>query len=138
MNDRRETMARQKLDDLLKRYKVTVEPYPRPPEPSPVTRLLALLLIILALVRPATAHELRPAYLELAETAPGQFNVLWKVPAAGDRRLGLYLRLPAELPQHHRAREARSRMMPISSAGRSPATAGSRARRSPSTACAAR
>jgi hydrogenase/urease accessory protein HupE len=60
-----------------------------------VTRLLALLLIILALVRPAAAHELRPAYLELAEAAPGHFNVLWKVPAAGDRRLGLYLRLPA-------------------------------------------
>ena len=60
-----------------------------------MTRLLALLLIILALVRPAAAHELRPAYLELAETLPGHFSVLWKVPAAGDRRLGLYLRLPA-------------------------------------------
>jgi hydrogenase/urease accessory protein HupE len=60
-----------------------------------VIRLAALLLIVLALVRPATAHELRPAYLELAETAPMQFAVLWKVPAAGDRRLGLYLRLPA-------------------------------------------
>lgn len=58
-------------------------------------RFLTLLVLILALVRPAAAHELRPAYLELAETAPGQFNVLWKVPAAGDRRLGLYLRLPA-------------------------------------------
>jgi hydrogenase/urease accessory protein HupE len=58
-------------------------------------RLLALVLVILALVRPAAAHELRPAYLELAETAPGRFSVLWKVPAAGDRRLGLYLRLPA-------------------------------------------
>lgn len=60
-----------------------------------MTRLLALLLVILALVRPAAAHELRPAYLELAETVPGHFKVLWKVPAAGDRRLGLYLRLPA-------------------------------------------
>jgi hydrogenase/urease accessory protein HupE len=59
-----------------------------------VTRLAALLLIILALVRPATAHELRPAYLELTEATPGQYSVLWKVPAAGDRRLGLYLRLP--------------------------------------------
>ncbi len=57
-------------------------------------RLAALLLIVLALVRPAAAHELRPAYLELSETAPGQFAVVWKVPAAGDRRLGLYVRLP--------------------------------------------
>jgi hypothetical protein len=30
MNDRRERMARQKLDELLKRYKVTVEPYTPP------------------------------------------------------------------------------------------------------------
>ena len=60
-----------------------------------MTRLAALLLIILALVRPAAAHELRPAYLELAEGSSDHFAVLWKVPAAGDRRLGLYLRLPA-------------------------------------------
>lgn len=60
-----------------------------------MTRLLALLLIVLGLVRPAAAHELRPAYLELAESKPGHFAVLWKVPAAGDRRLGLYLKLPA-------------------------------------------
>ena len=30
MNDRREAMARQKLDELLKRYKVTVEPFTPP------------------------------------------------------------------------------------------------------------
>ena len=59
-----------------------------------MTRLLALLLLVLALVRPAAAHELRPAYLELTENAPGHFAVLWKVPAAGDRRLSLYLHLP--------------------------------------------
>lgn len=60
-----------------------------------MTRLLACLLLVLALIRPAAAHELRPAYLELAESEPGHFAVLWKVPAAGDRRLGLYLKLPA-------------------------------------------
>ena len=57
-------------------------------------RLLALLLLAVALVRPAAAHELRPAYLELVESAAGQFSVLWKVPAAGDRRLGLYPQFP--------------------------------------------
>ena len=57
-------------------------------------RVLALLLCVLALVRPAAAHELRPAYLELTESTAGRFAVMWKVPAAGDNRLGLYLRLP--------------------------------------------
>lgn len=35
------------------------------------------------------AHELRPAYLELSETAAGEFNVLWKTPMRGDSRLSL-------------------------------------------------
>lgn len=43
----------------------------------------------------ASAHEVRPAYLELKQTAPDAFDVLWKVPALGDNlRLGLYVRLP--------------------------------------------
>ncbi len=33
---------------------------------------------------PAAAHEVRPGYLELRETAPGVFSVLWKKPARGD------------------------------------------------------
>ena len=41
------------------------------------------------------AHEVRPAYLELRQTAADTFDVLWKVPALGDNmRLGLYVRLP--------------------------------------------
>jgi hypothetical protein len=35
------------------------------------------------------AHEVRPAYLELRETAPGEFSVLWKTPMLGDARLAL-------------------------------------------------
>jgi hydrogenase/urease accessory protein HupE len=42
----------------------------------------------------AAAHELRPAYLDLREVAPDSFVVLWKVPAAGQMRLGLDARLP--------------------------------------------
>ena len=44
-------------------------------------RWLAILLL-LVVVR-ATAHEVRPAFLELTERAPGEFDVLWKVPALG-------------------------------------------------------
>jgi hydrogenase/urease accessory protein HupE len=31
----------------------------------------------------APGHEVRPAFLELTERAPGEFDVLWKVPAMG-------------------------------------------------------
>ncbi len=43
----------------------------------------------------AHAHELRPAYLEMSETKPGEFSVLWKVPARGDKVLGLHVNWPA-------------------------------------------
>jgi len=35
------------------------------------------------------AHEVRPAYLELRETAAGEFSVLWKTPMLGEARLAL-------------------------------------------------
>ena len=39
------------------------------------------------------AHEMRPGYLEIRETAVDTYDVLWKVPAQGDdMRMGLYLR----------------------------------------------
>ncbi len=50
-------------------------------------------LVATLLVQPATAHEMRPGYLEIRESAPETYDVLWKVPARGtDARLGLYLR----------------------------------------------
>jgi hydrogenase/urease accessory protein HupE len=48
--------------------------------------LLALLLLV---VLPAGAHEVRPAYLELHEDKAGEFQVLWKTPMRGDLRLSL-------------------------------------------------
>jgi hypothetical protein len=61
-----------------------------------VIRLLALLVCLLPLlsVAPSTAHELRPAYLDIRETAAGDFAIVWKTPALGEMRLGLYVRLP--------------------------------------------
>ncbi len=61
-----------------------------------MTRLLFLLAVLVTMAVPADAHEIRPAYLQLDEKAPAQFSVLWKVPAAGDRRLALYVRFPAQ------------------------------------------
>jgi len=43
----------------------------------------------------ATAHEVRPAYLELRQVTADTYDVLWKVPARGqDLRLGVYVRFP--------------------------------------------
>jgi hydrogenase/urease accessory protein HupE len=38
---------------------------------------------------PCTAHESRPAYLQIHETQPGQYEVLWKRPARGDLTLAI-------------------------------------------------
>ena len=43
---------------------------------------------------PASAHEARPAYLEIRETAPGQFSVLWRTPVLAGMRLPVALELP--------------------------------------------
>lgn len=59
-------------------------------------RLLALLIGLMPLIAagPSTAHELRPAYLDIRETTAGEFAIVWKTPALGELRLGLYVRLP--------------------------------------------
>jgi hydrogenase/urease accessory protein HupE len=57
-------------------------------------RAILLLLVLMVLPFSAFAHEMRPAYLAMEETADSVFDVLWKVPALGDQRMGLYARLP--------------------------------------------
>ncbi|KCZ87331.1 HupE/UreJ family protein [Hyphomonas johnsonii] len=52
-------------------------------------RALLLLLAIFAIADPASAHEVRPAYLEITETDPGTFAVTWKQPLLDGRRLKL-------------------------------------------------
>jgi hydrogenase/urease accessory protein HupE len=42
------------------------------------------------------AHELRPGFLEIRQTGAESYDVRFKVPARGDMRLGLYVRLPGE------------------------------------------
>jgi hydrogenase/urease accessory protein HupE len=59
-------------------------------------RLLAALMIALALTATGAAHELRPAFLEIEQTGSERYNIRFKVPARGDARLGLYVRLPSE------------------------------------------
>jgi len=56
--------------------------------------LLALLALVVVSASSAAAHEVRPAYLSLRETAPDHFEVLFKVPTRGDRVLRLAPALP--------------------------------------------
>ena len=58
-------------------------------------RFLVQLACLVVFASSAWAHEVRPAYLELRQTAPDTYDVLWKVPALGDTmRLGIYVALP--------------------------------------------
>ena len=59
--------------------------------PSRLTRIVIALLLAASI---ASAHEARPAYLELKETAPGQFSVLWRTPVLAGMRLPIVLKLP--------------------------------------------
>jgi hypothetical protein len=56
--------------------------------------VVAALLVLLAGLPAARSHETRPAYLELKETAPGQFSVLWRTPVLAGMRLPVVLKLP--------------------------------------------
>jgi HupE/UreJ protein len=61
-------------------------------------RLLpGLLLVALLAVSSASAHEARPAYLEIKETAPGQFSVLWRTPVLSGMRLPVGLKIPDDV-----------------------------------------
>ena len=66
---------------------------------SPAWRRLLVLLVLacLATLPTAQAHEARPAYLELKETGPGQYTVLWRTPVLSGQRLNVVLTLPADV-----------------------------------------
>ncbi len=51
--------------------------------------LLVMLVAWLATSSPAAAHEVRPALLQISETSPGYYTVLWKQPLVGE--IGLRL-----------------------------------------------
>src|SRR5829696_1535576 len=55
--------------------------------------LFAVLLLLLP--QPACSDELRPGYLEMRQTGPDTYNLLFKIPARGeDLRLAIYVKLP--------------------------------------------
>jgi hydrogenase/urease accessory protein HupE len=59
-------------------------------------RAFLLVLILAALVPALSAHEVRPAYLELRQTSSETYDAFWKVPGQGENlRLGIYVEFPA-------------------------------------------
>ena len=56
--------------------------------------MLGPLLGLVAGALPASAHESRPAYLEINETAPGRYEVLWRTPLLGELQLPVRLEFP--------------------------------------------
>lgn len=45
--------------------------------------LLLAVLLVLGIASPASAHEVRPAYLEVTERADGKADITWKQPSVG-------------------------------------------------------
>src|SRR6266576_107875 len=56
---------------------------------------LIFAVVAVLLAQPTLADELRPGYLEMRETSPGTYYLLFKIPARGeDLRLAIYVKLP--------------------------------------------
>lgn len=53
-----------------------------------------LVLCLLFMGQAASAHESRPAYMEINETATGRYDVLWRTPVLSGMRLPIALRFP--------------------------------------------
>ena len=53
-----------------------------------------LAALLLAFAARARAHEARPAYLEVRETGPGRYELLWRTPVLAGMRLPIVLHLP--------------------------------------------
>jgi hydrogenase/urease accessory protein HupE len=53
-------------------------------------------LVTLMLISIASAHEIRPAYLQVDEIGPGRYQLLWRTPLLSGMRLPVVLLLPDE------------------------------------------
>src|SRR5882724_12211093 len=59
--------------------------------------IIGLMLALFSGAAPAAAHESRPAYLEIKETAPGRYAVLWRTPLLSGMRLPVVLKFPDDV-----------------------------------------
>jgi hydrogenase/urease accessory protein HupE len=66
----------------------------------PILHGFCVLLLVLASIsvpRPTTAHEVRPAYLEITEIAPDRYQLLWRVPVLNGMPLPVKVALPKDV-----------------------------------------
>lgn len=62
-------------------------------------RIAILFLLIFGcsfVAAPVQAHETRPAYLEMKETSPGHYEIVWRTPVSAGMRLPILLQLPKD------------------------------------------
>ena len=61
-----------------------------------MTRVTAMMLaLLLTAAAAASAHEVRPGFLELRETEPGSYGFLWKKPTGGEIEIFIAPVVPA-------------------------------------------
>ena len=65
----------------------------------PKFSLVGLLATLIMATSIACAHEIRPAYLQIDEVAPGRYQILWRTPVLSGMRLPVMLQLPDEIHQ---------------------------------------
>jgi hydrogenase/urease accessory protein HupE len=59
--------------------------------------MLGIFLAWSAQISGALGHEARPAYLEITETAPHRYDVLWRTPVLSGMRLPVVLKFPSDV-----------------------------------------
>ena len=61
---------------------------------KPAPLVLGVLVALLAAAPDVSAHETRPAFLQVKETAPHRYDVLWRTPLNAGMRLPIALQFP--------------------------------------------
>jgi hypothetical protein len=69
----------------------------RPPRRCLWVSLLLLCCGMFTLIPCGSAHETRPAYLEIRETSPNRYDVLWRTPVNAGMRLPIVLQFPNDV-----------------------------------------
>lgn len=63
--------------------------------PRCLRSVLSMLVLLVLPLSAAWAHETRPAYLEISETVPGRYDVLWRTPVLSGMRLPVAVQFAA-------------------------------------------